>query len=239
MAVAAGWMRLKRGWQRHGVRLPLLAIKTAWYAIRRRSRPVVAPAELAFDRTHGVDTAGVIEAGALSDVVSENWRHSGRYQPSDTSRLPELLGACGIDFRDYVFVDFGCGKGRVLLAASHFPFRAVIGVEFSAALQQTAQRNIASYRPAARQCSAVEALHGDAAEYTLPDHPAILYFYNPFDAVIMERVVARATASWRANPRDLRAIYVDPRHRQVFDARPEWELQSAARGYAVYRTRTA
>jgi hypothetical protein len=45
-----------------------------------------------------------------------------------------------IDPRDFTFTDFGSGEGRVLLIAAGLPFRAVVGVEFSAELNEIASR---------------------------------------------------------------------------------------------------
>jgi tRNA1(Val) A37 N6-methylase TrmN6 len=51
----------------------------------------------------------------------------------------------------YDFVDFGSGKGRVLLIASQFPFCQVIGVEFDRRLHAIAQENIRLF-DGPRQC---------------------------------------------------------------------------------------
>ena len=45
--------------------------------------------------------------------------------------------------RDFTFIDLGCGKGRVLLMASDYPFKKIIGVEFMPELHRAAQKNIA------------------------------------------------------------------------------------------------
>jgi predicted RNA methylase len=55
-----------------------------------------------------------------------------------------LLRNIGEDLHRFSFVDFGSGKGRVLLVASHYPFREVVGVEFSPELQKIAEGNIRS-----------------------------------------------------------------------------------------------
>jgi len=55
------------------------------------------------------------------------------------SRLPRR-------YQDYTFVDFGSGKGKVVLLAPRLPFRKVIGLEFAQQLIAVAQRNIRSFR---------------------------------------------------------------------------------------------
>ena len=52
------------------------------------------------------------------------------YVPSPWYVLPRALRYLGVSDHD-TFVDFGCGKGRVVHQAARRPFRRVIGVEIS------------------------------------------------------------------------------------------------------------
>ena len=66
----------------------------------------------------------------------------------------------------------------------------------------------------------------DAIGFRLPDGPVIAYFFNPFDAVIMNRVLSHIEESVDRNPRDVLCIYHNPVHRELFDDSPFWdELQ--------------
>lgn len=56
-----------------------------------------------------------------------------------------------------------------------------------------------------------------AIDYEPPHEPAVLYFYNPFDADVMKQVLAKIEQSWRACPRHLVLVYHNPKQRQVFD----------------------
>ncbi len=66
-----------------------------------------------------------------------------------------------------VFLDYGSGKGRVLLMAAQFAFRRVIGVEYSEELNRVARRNI---ERAGRRCvcKEIEVVTADAAEFRVP-----------------------------------------------------------------------
>ena len=135
--------RLRGALRRYGVAgtvreaLRLLRTRRAGEAAKRRS--------LDFDRRHGVDTAGIVRLGALR-IESPNRDLGVRYQPSDPDDFRSLVEALPIDPKDYVLVDLGSGKGRVLLLASEFPFRRVVGVEFSQELNEIAERNVALTR---------------------------------------------------------------------------------------------
>ena len=110
----------------------------------------------------------------------------------------------------FVFVDFGAGKGKALLIAALFPFRKVIGVEFSEELVNIARANVLSFRGAARACGEIELAHTDAAQFTIPGDPAVLYFYNPFREPVMRQVLSNVEQSLQQNPRLLFIVYVNP-----------------------------
>src|SRR5882672_2192756 len=53
------------------------------------------------------------------------------YQPTEAALFHEMLDALHqqthLNFRDFVFLDLGSGKGRTLLMASDYPFRCIVG----------------------------------------------------------------------------------------------------------------
>ncbi|HEX3865751.1 MAG TPA: class I SAM-dependent methyltransferase, partial [Gemmatimonadaceae bacterium] len=101
-----------------------------------------------FDARHGVDTDGARgDATHLRtlNIASPNWTHGVDYIPVKPERFHAALSSVGVPFDDFTFVDFGCGKGRAMLLASDYPFREVIGVDFSEELIAVAQRNCATY----------------------------------------------------------------------------------------------
>lgn len=44
--------------------------------------------------------------------------------------------------KDFVFIDYGCGKGRALFIAAEHSFKAAIGIEYASDLASIAKRNI-------------------------------------------------------------------------------------------------
>lgn len=150
-----------------------------------------------FDRIHAVETAGIVHLYGL-DIASENRELGTRYQATNPAVFRDLVAGLSIDYRDFVFVDFGSGKGRALILASEFPFRKIVGVEFSAELNEIARRNLESFRSGRPHCPEFELVCVDAVQYDIPDEPAVLYFYNPFDERVLRRVLARIRRSLEA-----------------------------------------
>jgi len=98
-----------------------------------------------FDRAYDVDTDGDFGGWTyLSDlsIPSPNWIHGNNYTGIDPERFSGILAGVTIKFEDFVFIDFGSGKGRALLLASEFPFKRIVGVEFSPELHAAAVDNI-------------------------------------------------------------------------------------------------
>jgi SAM-dependent methyltransferase len=238
-AFDAMWERLTGAFRRHGAGGALgLIPKNAWNAISyfapRRLRVRRSLAE--FDRRFGVDTAGSRSVGRLH-LPAEISSHAAQYQT--VLRVDTYLSALAIAFAQYTFVDYGCGKGRALLMASEYPFKQIIGVECSPQLVAVARRNLASYRSATQRCRAISVVASDAGVFHPPDTPAVFFFYNPFDAVILEKVLARIRRANAAERPPDYLIYVDPQHRSCIEATGEWEIAADRRNWVLYRAGAA
>ena len=106
---------------------------------------------------------------------------------------------------DDALLDFGCGKGGVLVTLSTYPFRKLGGVELSPKLYAIAQNNIARL-----QIPHIELFCCDAAEFTALDDYTYIYFFNPFPSTVMEAVMRNVMQSLQSRPRKLTIIYKNP-----------------------------
>jgi Methyltransferase domain len=167
----------------HAARVCGLAVRGRWMATADRRR------EIPF----GVNSEGRIELRELA-IDSENRRLGFPYVPSPGLLVDALLSNVDEDLGPFGFIDFGSGKGRVLLVASHYPFHEVVGVEFSPELHQIAEENIQKYRSPARRCQNVRSVCADAASLELPEHECVLYFNNPFAEPVFARVLRNIQA---------------------------------------------
>ena len=160
-----------------------------------------------FDLTHGTDTTRIVDLWHLS-IPYQTARVGERYQAVDPARLEEALAHLPIDFREFTFIDLGCGKGRALIMACEKGFRRVIGVEFSAKLAELARCNLNTVG-----FLNVELVTGDAADFVFPNEPLVLFLYNPFGAAVLEKVLDHLAE------RSAYIIYVSPLHASVVNAR--------------------
>src|SRR5438045_1688063 len=102
-----------------------------------------------FDRTRGVQSSGLVQRPRAAAQIVGEIRDSHMYGPVRVANahaaLRDLpLGAGG--YSQYTFIDVGSGKGRVLFVAAEYPFRKVMGVEFSNALHDAGVANFKGYK---------------------------------------------------------------------------------------------
>ena len=111
---------------------------------------------------------------------------------------------------DFTFVDYGAGRGRALLLASLYPLRKIIGVEFAKELQDDAMMNIAQFPRSLMKCRDVECHLMDAVNIDIPAGKSIFFINDSFGPEVLETVLARMVAAYRANPRRFYLILVHP-----------------------------
>ena len=163
------------------------------------------------------------------------------YQPTEAALFHEIIEALRehthADFRDFVFVDLGSGKGRTLLMASDYPFRRIVGVELLPALHRAAQENLSKYRSESQKCFALESICGDATEFAFPAEPIMLYLFNPFPEAGLQRVIANLEESLREYPRALYVLYHNPLMEHVLSESTVLKKVGGTHQYAVYQSR--
>ena len=141
------------------------------------------------------------------------------------------------DFRDFVFIDLGSGKGRTLLMASDYPFRRIMGVELLPALHQAAQENISKYRSESQKCFALESICGDATESSFPAEPTVLYLFNPFPEAGLRRMIANLEQSLLTHPRTVFVLYHNPLLELVLSDSAALSKIGGTHQYSIYKGR--
>jgi len=149
---------------------------------------------------------------ALADLTirGDNREHGHDYRASPCSLFEWTVAAIDYDLSRLTFVDYGAGKGRVLLLASQHPFQAVGGIEFAEELHDDAIMNIAQFPRSRMKCRNVECVLDDASQVGSPDGEAVHYFFNPFSREVFAEVLHNLVVSYRKRPRRLYLILIEP-----------------------------
>ncbi|MFF7788596.1 methyltransferase domain-containing protein [Streptomyces sp. NPDC007991] len=154
-----------------------------------------------FDTSFGVDTSAPFESWDAGEADNVDLLNNYRYSPSPTGTLKAVISQVPLNYEEVTFIDFGSGKGRVLLVASEFPFKRIIGVELSGHLCNIATQNVTQYDSASKRCHNIEIRHQSAEEFEIPDDAGVFYFYEPFSSTVAERVLENIERSLRRAPR--------------------------------------
>ncbi|WP_260596667.1 hypothetical protein [Sphingomonas endolithica] len=230
---------LRRIGNRSPVEIGHLAIKNVRHAIAALGPEARAAraADLAFDRRWGTDTSGGLSTRELGygDDLAERCR---RYDPSSEAMLRAPVSALGLDPAEHAFIDYGAGKGRVLMMAMEMGFRHVVGIELSEHLCEIAKSNIATFVAQHPGMDQAEIVAGDATAYRPSGRSIVAYFYNPFDASIMAEVRTRLEEALGVGAEAVTVIYANPEHDAVFRDAPRWAAGPLLPGISTFRLTT-
>jgi SAM-dependent methyltransferase len=195
-------------------------------------RPYFHP-QYRFDRRFGVETIGIVEPQDLG-IGAANAPTAGGYEATPRTVFRRLIKSLGLDYPSYTFVDMGSGKGAVLLYAAEFPFKEIVGVEFSPALHRIAERNLAAYR-GRRKCRNIKALCLNAASFFIPPGPLVLFFFNPFKGHTLQIVSDHIERAIEAEARNVVLIYFHTQSRHpVFDHARRLEIVRREADHTIY-----
>lgn len=168
-----------------------------------------------FDKKFNVDTLSWVKVNDLG-VKLNNKEHAVLYQPTRVLSLRKLFSR--LELRpNSTLVDIGCGKGRVLLLAAEFGFRNVKGIDFSPLLCSIAEKNIKKFKQKAQIKTVIQVINEDAANYQYEENDNIFFLYNPFDEVILEKVLKNITASLKRKNRKIWMIYANAQHSELIE----------------------
>ncbi len=159
------------------------------------------------------------------DISEDDKQHSRAYQPTRVRDMRKLLSSVDLP-TDGVFVDLGCGKGKILLLAASHGFRRVVGVEISPRLCEIANENIRRYRAKVGADLDIEVLLANVLDYAVGPEDSVFYFFRPFDLSIMESVLSKIVASVRSHQREAWLIFSNFEYDELFDAHPVFRRHS-------------
>lgn len=179
-----------------------------------------------WDRRLGIDTvslAGMITSESPNCDAVE-------YESVDYYLLNTLLAKMHLQSHD-VFLDVGCGMGRAVCLAAQWSLRLCIGIEVDRRLAALAAQNAARLK----ECRThIEIICGDAGRM-MNSYVTAIWLYNPFGMATMHSMLQHLRASWISNPRDIRIMYLNPRHGSAL-AGTGWLRQTAVIRVRPFRT---
>lgn len=129
-----------------------------------------------------------------------------------------------------IFLDIGCGAGRMVCAAARAGFQSAIGIEIEPEMVAIARQNLRRLREPHAPAVILEA---DAAQYAIPDEVGVIFLYNPFGGALLDQVIANIVASVARRPRRVVIAYANPvEHERIATG---YGLRSSGRMHLAWR----
>ncbi len=140
--------------------------------------------------------------------------HSTLYMPVSYKLLEELFDKISLTSYSH-FIDIGCGKGRALCVAAKYGVKNITGIDFSKTLCLEAEKNISAIQPSFPNTIFIIE-NKNATEYIIPHDVDCIFLFNPFDEIIIKKVVENIQHSLEKRKRAITVIYVNPMHKELF-----------------------
>jgi SAM-dependent methyltransferase len=180
----------------------LLAFFVTWHEIKRGSK-------------YNINTIKPVSLDDLT-IVEGNKTQSSPYEALNYYILENLLD----NFRKLFpneknLLDVGSGKGRILVAAAHYGFTNITGIDFAKELCEAAKRNVNKIK-AKFPGTTFTIYCKDVLNYEVNPKDKVFFLFNPFNKHIMEKFSERIDQSVRQHPRSIYLIYANPQQKVVF-----------------------
>lgn len=143
-----------------------------------------------------------IQTSGIDDTKADNYHHP--YEPTPYEVLERLADSDYIS-KNHIFIDYGCGKGRVGFFLHHVMGCKTVGLEYDQNIYQQALYNLDCYG----KNGDISFFCKNAAEYIIEDENCF-YFFNPFSVEILRSVLARILDSYYAEPREMKLFFYYP-----------------------------
>lgn len=148
-----------------------------------------------------------------TNIGRQTMEDSENYSPYEATPYPilsALFNSYQLTERD-VFVDFGCGKGRILFYAHHLFKATVVGIEIDQQLYNKTMQNKEGYLKNDRLAEEkIEVVHCPAEAYLIQEEENKFYFFNPFTIEVFEKVIANILHSYEKKKRTVDLIFYYP-----------------------------
>lgn len=170
-----------------------------------------------FDKKFRISTIGDVPIRLL-DVMGENKEFYEGYYSTPLNIVKRYISALPQDLSDYVFIDIGSGKGRILAYASQYDFKKIRGLEFASELHAVSEDNIKSMSSDSQRCKDIKCIHANAAHYEFPDENLVIFMFNPFHAEVLSEVLKNLKHHHSQYNKKIYIGYYNPRYGYLLES---------------------
>ena len=178
-----------------------LAIFITWHEIKRGPK-------------YNINTIKPESLKALT-IAEGDRSKSSPYEALNYFILENLLANfCKLFPGEKGLIDVGSGKGRVMVAAAHYGFKNIIGVDFAKELCAAAERNINKIKTQFPDTT-FNIYCKDILNYAIKADDKVFFLFNPFNKEIMEKFLEKIDQSVKEHKRIIYFIYANPQEKEI------------------------
>ncbi len=168
--------------------------------------------EIKGEKKYGLYTTGFNELQSLKKKGTDI-THATTYMPASYPILEKIFNYLPVQQLQH-FVDIGCGKGRALCVAACHGFKKVSGVDFSETFCKNANDHLKTLQKKIPELQFCVIQH-PAEYYCIPADADCIFIFNPFDDIILKKVLENIELSLRQHPRKMYFVYANPVHKSL------------------------
>lgn len=161
-----------------------------------------------YDRQYHVKTCGVVRF-KNSRIINFD------YEPAPYFDLQKIFTEFSF-LKDSHLIDYGCGKGRVLLMAALYGCPRVTGIDLNSDLCRIAESNVASLRTHKGMNTDIRVMEQDAIQYKIDPSINYFFFFNPFHLKVFIYVLKNIQNSVLQSPRNIWLIFLKPQRSTIW-----------------------
>lgn len=148
-------------------------------------------------------------------IKSRNISGGNPYESCNYYYYRQAIRKLRVDKNESVIIDFGSGKGNVLIMSVLAGFGKIIGVEFARELVEESEI-IINNKLNVKKRNRIQIINCDVVDYKIPEEANVLFFFNPFTKEIFEKVKININSSHEKKPREIFIVYVNPMCEEIF-----------------------
>lgn len=168
--------------------------------------------ELYGEKKYHIRTTGADELQSLA-AKGIDITHATIYMPASYDILEDVFAHLETNTYKH-FVDIGCGKGRAMCVAAHYGFNTLTGIDISKDFCEISGQNLATTKQT-MPALIYTVINNDAFYFEIEKEMDCIFFFNPFDEVIMSGVLQNIERSLQKFPRRMTIIYLNPIHKNL------------------------
>lgn len=172
--------------------------------------------ELKGEKKYGISTTSANDLSEFQ-IKGNQLSHATEYMPVNYFTIEKVLNHLPAKVKEGRFLDIGCGKGRALCVAAAYGFTKLSGIDFAKQLIEAAAENLALTKKRYPSID-YDLIWSDISTLNISGNVTTVFLFNPFDEVLMKKIIHIINQSLQYFPRDIYVIYCSPRHEELFFA---------------------